>query len=136
VILVLLTKSIKYPDTFNYVSGKTDLDDDITSINRCLGLLLTTAKMELLGDPEFGCRLYEMLFDQYSDNLETQIKQEICDSIEQFEKRITVMPKDIEITHNEDTDRNSYNIKITYQIKNTTYIRDTLIYIEEDVQNG
>ena len=133
---MLLEKSIKYPYTFDYTSGRTNLDEDIASINRCIGLILTTAKMESLGDPDFGCRLYELLFSQYSEVLEEQIKQEICDSIEQYEKRVTVTTKDIQIEHNTDTDRNSYNIKIHYTIKNTSYQNDTIVYIEEDVQNG
>ena len=133
---MLLTKSIKYPDTFNYSSGATDLDQDIVSINRCIGLILTTAKMELLGDPDFGCRLYEMLFNQYSGVLEQEIKQEICDSISTYEPRVSVGTDDITITHNENTDRNSYNIKIHYQIRNTSKENETIIFMEEDLQNG
>lgn len=121
---MLYTKSIRYPITFNLTTGKTDVDSDTISINRCIGLILTTGKGELLGDPNFGCRLYEMLFDQYSDILENEIKNEIVNSIKKYEKRITVYQKDITIEHNDNTDRNSYTITISYVI-NSRSSRDT-----------
>jgi phage baseplate assembly protein W len=133
---LLFTKSIKYPVTFNLVSGATELDDKITSINRCIGLLLTTAKGELLGDPDFGCRLYEILFDQYSNTLVDIAKQDIVDNISLFESRVIVTDKDIEILEHKDGIRNSYNIKITYTIKNSNQISNTEILLEERVKNG
>ena len=65
---MLFKKSIKFPNIFNLTVGNTDLDNKYVSINRCLALLLTTAKGELLGDPDFGCTLYEQLFDPYVDS--------------------------------------------------------------------
>lgn len=133
---MLFTKSVKYPVTFNLVSGATDLDDRITSINRCLGLLLTTAKGELLGDPNFGCRLYEMLFDQYSHTLTEMVKQDIVENIRLFETRVIVNESDIDITEDTSGIRNRYRIKIKYVIKNSNQNQETEILLEERVDNG
>lgn len=133
---MLFKTSIKYPVTFNLTSGKTDLDDLTTSINRCVGLILTTAKGELLMDPDFGCRLYELLFNQYSESLESTIKNEIIDSIGKYESRITLYEKDITIEHVENSDRNRYKISLSYTVDGTNRTADTSIYIEEDNSNG
>ena len=134
---MLYTKSIKYPETFNLISGKTDLDEYIVSINRCLGLLLTTAKGELLGDPDFGCRLYEMLFNQYSDTFQESIKEEIVETVNKYETRIKLYKNNIDITENKVNGRNSYTITIRYTVKNNSQQSETKISLEErELENG
>ena len=133
---MLFTKSIKYPVTFNLVSGSTDLDEDVTSINRCIGLILTTGKGELLGDPDFGCRLYELLFNQFSRTFEEEVKTEIVKAITAYESRVIVNTDGIEITHLENTDRNSYRIQISYNLKNTSKFSKTEITVEEENDNA
>ena len=134
---MLYTKSIKYPETFNLISGKTDLDEFVVSINRCLGLLLTTAKGELLGDPDFGCKLYEMLFDHYNENFTEDVKQEIVDEVTKFEKRINITKNNIDIKENTKNGRNSYTITIRYTVKNSTQQSETQISVEErELSNG
>lgn len=122
---MLFKTSIKYPITFNLTSGVTDLDDLTVSINRCVGLILTTGKGELLGDPDFGCRLYEMLFNQYSEILENQIKEEIIESVSKFESRISLKSDDIEIIQENSNDGNRFKITITYSINGTDRIGTT-----------
>lgn len=133
---MLYPKSIMYPRTFNLVSGETDLDTNLVSINTCLALLLTTAKNELLGDPNFGCRLYEMLFDQASDQFIESVKQEIVDEIALFESRVIVNVNDITVEHLENRDRNAYHITIQYTVKNTQLTSTTDIILQERVVDG
>lgn len=132
---MLFTKSVKFPNIFNVDVGNTDLDDQYASINRCLALLLTTAKGELLGDPDFGCTLYERLFDPYVESMKETIIKEIIDSINKYEKRISVTDTDINIEqHNED--RLSYTIHIKYKLKNSDLSNTTFIYISEEDRNN
>lgn len=128
---MLYTKTIKYPITFNLISGKTDLSDYTDSINQCIGLILTTGKGELLGDPNFGSRLYEMLFEQYSDTLQNQIKEEIVDSITAFEKRVSVSMDDVTIEQVENADRNKFHITIHYEVYNNKKTGTYSFYMEE-----
>lgn len=132
---MLFPKSISYPNCFDINSGITNLDGDYLSINMCLALLLTTAKNELFGDPDFGCRLYEFLFEQVSEPLMDDIKLDIVDNISRFEKRVTVSQNDINIEHMTNTDRNAYSITITYTIKNSQKKNTTEIILEERVNN-
>lgn len=131
---MLYTKSIKHPQMFDLTSGKTDLDDNIVSINRCLGLLLTSAKGELFGDPNFGSRLYELLFDQASKTLDEIIKQEIVDAVTEFETRVQISTNDITIQENKDGLRNSYTITIHYVVSNSMQQNDFNITVEERVE--
>ena len=136
---MLYTKSIKYPNPFNLQSGKTDLSESTTSINQCIGLILTTAKGELLGDPDFGCTLYEILFEQYSLNTEVLVKKEIAESINTYEHRVTVSEQDISIEESMDEigHKNRYKITISYMINNTSKINTTTVMVEErDYNNG
>lgn len=129
---MLFTKSISYPRTFDVSSGRTILDDQATSINRCLATILLTGKGELLGDPDFGCTLYEQLFEQYSDNLSSTIKSEIVKAVQKYETRVTVNESDINIDLSEDaTDINSFHISIRYMIKNSGRIGETEIISED-----
>lgn len=122
---------------FNLTSGGTDLDKKTTSINRCIGLILTSAKGELLGDPDYGSRLYELLFEQYSPALESRIKDEIVQSVTRYEKRIRIQTSDIMIEHVEDADRNKYHIQITYDISGTSNQGSTTFMLEEGAfRNG
>lgn len=133
---MLYTKSIKHPVLFDLVSGKTSLDENIISINRCLALLLTSAKGELLGQPDFGSRLYELLFDQYSNTYEEVVKQDIVDAITKYETRITINTSDITITQNEDSIRNSYSIKIHYVVTNSLQQNEFNFVVEERVEDN
>lgn len=134
---MLYTKSIKHPQMFGLISGKTDLDDNIISINRCLGLLLTSAKGELFGQPDFGSKLYEMLFDQYSQTYEETVKQEIVDTITKYETRISIDTNDITIKQNTDGLRNSYSITIHYVVSNSLQENEFNVIVEERVdENG
>ena len=129
---MLYTKSIKYTNPFSIQSGKTEVSDGIKSINECIGLILTTAKGELLGDPDFGCTLYEILFEQYSLNTEALIKKEIAESINTYEHRVTVSEQDVNIEESMDDigHKNRYKITISYMINNTSKINTTSVIVE------
>ncbi len=128
---MIFTNSIRYPQTFDLVSGSTNLDNTTTSINRCIALILTSAKCELLGDPNYGSRLYEMLFEQYSGTLEAAIKAEIVEAITTFEKRVTITEDNVEIKESTSGLRNAYDITIHYTITRTNRDEETTVHLEE-----
>lgn len=115
---MLFKNSFRFPNMFNTVTGETVLDTEYASINRCIALILTTAKGELLGDPDFGCTLYEQLFNVRTESLDDIIKTDIVDSLTRYEKRIDVSKTDIEISQ-DSNNKNAYIIHISYTIKNS-----------------
>ena len=128
---MLFTNSIKFPNIFNLESGNTSLDSEYTSINRCLALILTTAKGELLGDPDYGCTLYEQLFNNYTEERQSIIKNDIVDSINKFEKRIIVTSEDITIKPIDNTEHN-FQITISYQLRNSDVSNSAIIDINKE----
>ena len=128
---MLFTNSIKFPNMFNLESGNTSLDSEYTSINRCLALILTTAKGELLGDPDYGCTLYEQLFNNYTEERQTIIKNDIVDSINKFEKRIIVTVDDITINPIDNTEHH-FQITIAYKLKNSDISNTAIINMNEE----
>ena len=129
---MLYTKSIKYPNTFDLISGKTQLDEKLVSINKCIALILTSAKGELLCDPDFGSTLYELLFEQYSDNLQKVIKSEIVSCVSKYESRVVFGEENITITQNTDGNRNSFTITINYTVRNSSAQSTVDVELEEN----
>ncbi len=128
---MLFTNSIKFPNIFNLSIGNTDIESSYTSINRCLALILTTGKGELLGDPEFGCTLYEKLFNPFVPWQKDVIIKEIIDSINKYEKRVSVNDTDISIEQSDDGDDHSYSIHIKYALRNSDLSNTTNVVISE-----
>lgn len=127
---MLFSNSIKFPNIFNLYNGITDTETEYTSINRCLALILTTAKGELLGDPEYGCILYEQLFNGYTEDVKDTIIDGIVEAIKQYEKRIVVYKNDVSIDRDEDNEH-LYHIHISYKVKNTPFEQDTVVDVLE-----
>ena len=132
---MLFSNSIKFPNIFGLTDGSTKVEQEFTSINRCIALILTTAKGELLMNPDFGCTLYEQLFAIVDDELWNSVKTTIVDSILQFEKRVTLTTQDINITRI-DTPKTAFNINISYKVINSDLTNEvTVILNEEDFTN-
>lgn len=128
---MLFTNSIKFPNLFDLTSGNTNVDTEFTSINRCIGLILTTAKGELLGDPDYGCNLYVRLFNGYTESESDLIKNDIVDSLTRYEKRINISVSDIEIEP-VDIEAHKFKIHISYKLKNSDIINDTFLNIDKE----
>lgn len=104
--------TINFPRIFNVSTGKTQLASGTTSINQCLGLLLTSSKQELYGDPMFGSNLMKYIFEPNDVILRELVVTDIIETINLYEKRITVSENDIYI----ESDGSSVNITIDYYI--------------------
>ena len=128
---MLFTNSIKFPNVFNLTTGDTNIDSEFTSINRCIGLILTTGKGELLGDPDYGCTLYERLFNGYTDTEADLIKNDIIEALTKYEKRIIVSTSDIEIEPI-DMEEHKFKIHISYTLKNSDISNDTFLNIDKE----
>ena len=121
---VINSASIKHPDTFNLIKGATELSQEIHSVNESIRLILTTAKGELFGDPVFGSRLYEYLFDPTVENLDYLIATEIVECLNTFESRISIKNSDVKIKHED----RSVIIDISYGLRNLNY-RDSYTHV-------
>ena len=89
-------KSIGYPNIFNTVSSANIIEDKEATLSN-LKLLLTSEKGTLFGDPYFGVRLKQYLFEQNNKVLKDIIIDEIYAQIRTFMPQIYVERKDIDI---------------------------------------
>lgn len=106
-------QTLSFPNIFNVITGKTNLDTGKESINRCLYLLLNSMTPELLGDPIFGSDLLEHIFDYEGTLLEEMVKSKILKAVNLYETRISLTAEDITLTYEE----KSVLITMNYYIK-------------------
>lgn len=118
------SKSIKHPNTFSLFKGETQLSREVGAINQSIRLILTTAKGELFGDPNFGCRLHEIMFDYAGPSTDQSIRNEIVTALNQQEPRIFIQENDIKIS----TDQLNVYIDLEYSLRHTDY-RDAYRHI-------
>lgn len=82
--------------------------------------LILTYPGERVNQPEFGCRLRELLFEQIDDELPTRIEEEVRRSISQWLPYVNVVQVD---TLTEEGDKN----KVFVQVKYTTTLNPETI---------
>lgn len=106
--------TIKYPDTINLSTGKMEYSEGNISIEECLGLLLSSSKGELLGDPNYGCNLREILFENNEVLVKELAINDIINAVATYEPRVRITSSDIVIETIED-DPNKRRISIGYR---------------------
>lgn len=87
--------SIKHPECFNIISGRTNIAEYHESIQESIRLLLLTNKGELLGDPQYGTNLIKHIHEPNTMILQDLLSDDISRVISKYEKRIRVNPNDI-----------------------------------------
>jgi phage baseplate assembly protein W len=98
-------------------SGAADLDDS-------LRMILMTAPGERLMRPQFGCRIWDLLFEPVTPNLIGLISEAVRDAVAQWEPRVavesvTALPSD--------DDHALIRIHIMYVVRSTNDRRN-LVY--------
>tara|TARA_B100000900_G_scaffold252067_1_gene214810 strand:- start:608 stop:1000 length:393 start_codon:yes stop_codon:yes gene_type:complete len=97
----------KHPVTDDLVQVK----DKAAIVQAITGLLLTR-KGERPFQPELGCDVQNMLFEPLDYASAGSIKQEIRETVERFEPRVSVA----QIRCEPDFDNNGYNVELQYTI--------------------
>lgn len=119
IIIIMASNTYLYSD---FMTGmfvhpiKKDLAQitDIDAVNRSLKNIIQTNFYERPYDPLYGANLRHYMFENYDQNLEIEMKNDIQNAIDNHEPRIEV----IEISVSGNPDDHVINISITYQIIN------------------
>ena len=99
------------------VTGPADVD-------RSILMVIATARGERLMRPQFGCAIWDQLFEPINHNTLGAMEQAVIDALGQWEPRIDVE----EVVASADPDRDGrVNIAITYRIR-ATNDRRNLVY--------
>ena len=125
---MVFTNSIKHPDEFKLSTGKTDLVREVQSINQSIRLILTSAKGELFGDPDFGSRLYEYIYDYSGSSLYHLLRTEIVNALTKQDTRIIVKEDDISF----EEEGLTLKIKVSYTIKYSNVFAESVVLISKE----
>ena len=109
--------SVDHTGSIALTNGAQDLDHSIH-------VVLLTAPGERLMRPQFGCRIWDLLFEPVNANLLGLISQAVRDALAQWEPRIAV--EDVRPVQDA-TDSSLVRIEITYRVK-ATNDRRNLVY--------
>jgi phage baseplate assembly protein W len=85
------------------------------AVKRSIRNLISTDKYDRLFQPEVGCRVRNLLFENMSEVIEEEIKSTIRETIETYEPRAQII--DIAVQSNES--RHSYDVYIYFQVINS-----------------
>jgi phage baseplate assembly protein W len=85
------------------------------SVKRSIRNLILTEKYDRMFQPEIGCRIKSLLFENMSDMISEQLKKTIEETIRLYEPRARVI--DIIVQANES--RHAYDIYIYFEVINS-----------------
>lgn len=91
--------------------------EDEESIRQSIKIILGTAKGERVMRPDFGCGIYDLVFEMTTDSTAGKISQAVREALLKFEPRIDVI--DIQVTPKSDEEGQKLYISIDYQVRAT-----------------
>jgi phage baseplate assembly protein W len=105
-------------------TGSVALTNGAADLDQSIRMILMTAPGERLMRPQFGCRIWDLLFEPVTANLLGLIAQAVRDAVAQWEPRVALES----VTPSVDTDDNALiRIAMTYRVQSTNDRRN-LVY--------
>jgi hypothetical protein len=105
-------------------TGAIKLTDGPGDLDRAIRMVIVTAPGERLMRPQFGCRIWDLLFEPVTANLLGLIAEAVRDALAQWEPRIVV--DDVRPVADED-DESLIRVDISYRVR-ATNDRRNLVY--------
>jgi hypothetical protein len=105
-------------------TGAIKLTDGPGDLDRSIRMVIVTAPGERLMRPQFGCRIWDLLFEPVTANLLGLIAEAVRDALAQWEPRIVV--DDVRPVADED-DESLIRVDISYRVR-ATNDRRNLVY--------
>ncbi|HKC27617.1 MAG TPA: GPW/gp25 family protein [Jatrophihabitans sp.] len=102
-------------------TGSIRLAETTEDIEAAIRIILLTAPGERVMRPEFGCRIWEMLFEPITPNLLGMISAAVRDALAQWEPRIDVVSV---VPKAENPDNGLVSVVITYLVRTTNNQRN------------
>ena len=105
-------------------TGSIRLTDGAPDIDRSMAVILATAPGERLMRPQFGCKIWDLLFEPVTANLLGLMAQAVREALAQWEPRVEV--EDVR-TEPDSNDATLIMITVIYRVK-ATNDRRNLVY--------
>lgn len=114
-----LGKGLKYPFRFRSVSGGTEVSAATSRehehIRESILQILGTRPGERFMNPDFGCRMNDLVFEQNDAVLKGMIRHYVIDAIKRWEKRVVITSVSFDASAM-NTDRNILQVHIAYGV--------------------
>jgi phage baseplate assembly protein W len=105
-------------------TGSIRLTDGAADLDRSMAVILATAPGERVMRPQFGCRIWDLLFEPITANLLGLMAQAVRDALAHWEPRVEVVDVRPEPDANDHT---LIKINVSYRVK-ATNDRRNLVY--------
>ena len=105
-------------------TGSIRLTDGAADLDRSMAVILATAPGERVMRPQFGCKIWDLLFEPITANLLGLMAQVVREALAQWEPRVEVLDVRPEPDSNDAT---LIRITVTYRVK-ATNDRRNLVY--------
>lgn len=105
-------------------TGALRLTNGAQDLDRSIRVVLATAPGERVMRPQFGCRIWEMLFEPVTPGLLGEMAQAVKDALAQWETRVAV--DDVDVVP-DGQDHSLVRIAVGYRIR-ATNDRRNLVY--------
>ena len=103
-----LSFPLKVGSNYDFQMTKTVVEQSVHNLRN----LLLTYPGERVNQPEFGCRLRELLFEPINEDLEVRVEEEIRRSVSEFLPYINIIDIDL-FDNNSDNNELLVNIKFS-----------------------
>ncbi len=114
-----LGRGVGFPINLD-ISGAIQRAEFEESVRQSIWIILGTAKGERLMRPDFGCGIYDLVFETNSASTAAKVAQSVREALLFFEPRINVL--DIQTTSQSDSDGDKLLINIDYQVRATNNV--------------
>jgi phage baseplate assembly protein W len=105
-------------------TGSIKLTDGADVLERAMRIVLLTAPGERLMRPQFGCRIWDLLFEPITPNLLGLLAEAVRDALAQWEPRVEVEQV---VPEPDGNDGGLVHIQVTYRVR-ATNDRRNLVY--------
>jgi uncharacterized protein len=119
-----LGRGWSFPPTFSKSNKQLLLVSEENDIKESLHILLSTVPGERIMQPEFGCNLRSLVFENFSLSVQTMAKEMIRRSILFFESRVSVNLIDFNM---EEIHNGYLQILLSYTVRSTN-TRFNMVY--------
>ena len=110
-----------YPVTFDPVKGTVAESEYEADIRQAIIIIISTSRGERVMRPDFGCGIYDLVFDVVDTALLTRIDSEVRESMIKFEARIELTGVDV---NPRDALDGKLLIEMEYRIRRTNQSRN------------
>lgn len=99
------------------VIARADYED---SVRQAIWIILGTAKGERAMRPDFGCGIYDLVFEMNTPSTVGRVAQAVRDALLMFEPRIDV--RNVQVVAIEDEDGQKLLISVDYEVRATNNV--------------